>query len=378
MATVRFIRSEKHEGVIWYESARRLWKGKPEKCFYLEYWQEGKKERVKYGWESQGKTERAAANERGARLKAISDGTSGPRKKQNPTIGDLWEAWSAWARTNRKSFGDDEGRYRLHIEPALAGVRMGQLRKQAVEEFKSGLLEKDISVQTAKHVLGLLKSIIYKAMEFDLWAGAHPMKGVAMPTVENERERFLSKREAGALLEALCIASDDVHDMSLLSYHTGMRFSEVAALTWERIHLEARTILVFAPQKKGQRRKSKPRSAYITDECLRMFKRRGVLDRGLVFTAEDGGQVSQISKSHSRAVETVGLNKGVTDERHKTTFHTWRHTFASEMAKSGKVTLHQLMELMGHQNIEMTLRYAHLIPGHAKEAVADVFNVHRP
>ena len=37
-----------------------------------------------------------------------------------------------------------------------------------------------------------------------------------------------------------------------------------------------------------------------------------------------------------------------------------RHTFASWLAQSGKVTLMELQKLMRHKNITMTMRYAHL------------------
>ena len=39
-----------------------------------------------------------------------------------------------------------------------------------------------------------------------------------------------------------------------------------------------------------------------------------------------------------------------------------RHTFASWLAQSGKVTLMELQKLMRHKNITMTMRYAHLFP----------------
>ena len=52
------------------------------------------------------------------------------------------------------------------------------------------------------------------------------------------------------------------------------------------------------------------------------------------------------------------------------TFHTFRHTFASWLAQSGKVTLFELKNLMRHQNVNMTLRYAHLFPGQESEKLS--------
>ncbi len=49
-------------------------------------------------------------------------------------------------------------------------------------------------------------------------------------------------------------------------------------------------------------------------------------------------------------------------------FHDLRHTFASHMASSGKITLFELQKLMNHQSITMTLRYAHLFDKRLHEA----------
>jgi integrase len=49
-------------------------------------------------------------------------------------------------------------------------------------------------------------------------------------------------------------------------------------------------------------------------------------------------------------------------------WHDLRHTFASRLAMSG-VDILSISKLLGHKNLKMTMRYAHLSPGYLAQAV---------
>ena len=73
-----------------------------------------------------------------------------------------------------------------------------------------------------------------------------------------------------------------------------------------------------------------------------------------------GGQIKDIKTSFKKAVEDAEI-----DDFH---FHDLRHTFASQLLLKGG-SLKDVQELLGHKDIKMTMRYAHLTQEHKKKAV---------
>ena len=82
---------------------------------------------------------------------------------------------------------------------------------------------------------------------------------------------------------------------------------------------------------------------------------------GLVFPARDGRRFNHIRRSWAGVLDVAGIS----DFR----WHDMRHHFASRLVMAD-VSLNVVRELLGHADIAMTLRYAHLSPEHKAEAVA--------
>jgi len=80
-----------------------------------------------------------------------------------------------------------------------------------------------------------------------------------------------------------------------------------------------------------------------------------------VFSNEEGGTYVRLQRSFDGALRKSGIE----DFR----FHDLRHTFASNMVMAGE-DLNTVRELLGHKDLTMTLRYAHLSPNHKTRAVS--------
>ena len=81
----------------------------------------------------------------------------------------------------------------------------------------------------------------------------------------------------------------------------------------------------------------------------------------LVFSGDAGNAVTTVTKGYKGALKRAGIYRHVR-------FHDLRHTFASHLVMKG-VDLRTVASLLGHRDIKMTMRYAHLAPEHLQAAV---------
>ena len=84
---------------------------------------------------------------------------------------------------------------------------------------------------------------------------------------------------------------------------------------------------------------------------------------------KDGSQ--RWSGAIKRAFQRAGVNAPHLVERHgRATIHSLRHTFASWLLQNG-MNLSEVQDLLGHETLQMTRRYAHLAAGAAVEKAAE-------
>jgi integrase len=173
---------------------------------------------------------------------------------------------------------------------------------------------------------------------------------------------FLSFEDADRLVDA---AIDEWRTMILVAMRTGMRQGEILALRWEDVDLKAGRITVRRAICKGAisvPKSGKGREIPLGDEVLAALKAHRHLRGELVFCELAGGMLTPGAVKHPlwRACRKAGIRL--------IGWHCLRHTFASHLVMRG-VPLKVVQELLGHATMNMTLRYAHLSPEVARDAV---------
>jgi len=357
----------KHTGVYERVSSSKMHNGKADRCFDIAYKSDGKKVWEKIGWLSEGYTAKLASEIRAERLRSIRHGEELPKqKKKAPYLKDVAQKYFEWAETNKKQHGkDDRHRYKNHLIK-FEDRRLNEISSFDLERWKSDLIKSGYAPATVKHCLVLMRQMFNKAVMWGMYQGQNPVKGVKIPSVQNQRERFLSYEEADTLLNKLLGTSIQLYTIALISLQTGMRAGEIFTLRGQDLDFQNDLINVSDPKNKAARK------IFMTGKVKEMLLQFvPEVPKDYIFKNKKGGRITEIPKSFRRAVDELKFNEGIDDPRQRITFHSLRHTFASWLALQGE-QIQVIQELLGHRTLAMTTRYSHLMPDQKRRATLNL------
>ena len=217
--------------------------------------------------------------------------------------------------------------------------------KQTVSE-KTGDL---YSGTTINKMVSLARRIYYLAID----AGIVKSNPFARRGTFKEEPigQYISGEEFWKIHEFL---PDYLKPVVVTAYLTGMRRGEIIGLEWNRIDLFGGFIDLTSEDTKTD----DPRHIYFNSitELKNVFieaERKRKPDQKPVFTKPDGGPVPKWYME--RLMKRACVKAGVGPYR----FHDLRHTFNTNMLKSG-VDQTTIMKLTGHKTNAMFLRYTHV------------------
>ncbi|MGA7740276.1 MAG: tyrosine-type recombinase/integrase [Polyangia bacterium] len=290
-----------------------------------------------------------------------------PAKPASPgattrTFGDFAKEWfETYVRTNNKPSTQALRWSALtsHLVPAFGDLPLAEIDVTKVEHYKMAELAEGLSAGTINLYVSILAKCLHDAVEWGVLTVAPKTKFLRQP---RHRFDFLSHEEADRLVAA--IPAGQWQTMATLALNTGLRIGEICGLEWNDVDTNARQLVVrrsvvrgIVGSTKNNRERQIPLSAAAVGALAKMPR-----DCQFVFHREDGGSLlhatarSQMIKACKRA----GLRK--------IGWHVLRHTFASWLVSDG-VPLPVVQSLLGHANIEMTMRYSHMAPSSFRSAI---------
>jgi len=355
----------KYLGIYERPSNIRKHLGKFDICYEITYRREDKKIWEKVGWASEGYNAKLASTIRAERIRSIRHNEELPQdKKKIPYFKDMAEKYLEWTKENKTREGyDEEIRYRIHLKPEFDDKRLDVISSFDLERLKAKLIKKGLAPATQKHILVVFREIFNKALAWDKSLNLqNPIKGIKLPNPKNNRLRFYTPEEIDLLLSALK-PYKQLYDMALLSLRTGLRLKEMTGIKGQDLDFKNDIIHVLDPKNDEE-----GEVVYMTPDIKSILKSYDIPKHEYIFKDRNGNRIKEVSATFSRIVKKLGFNDNITDRRQILTFHNLRHTFASWLALNGE-DLKTIQELMRHKTISMTMKYAHLIPSHKKQAV---------
>ena len=303
--------------------------------------------------------------------------------------GFLIHNYEPWATSQRKSGPATVKRIRSNFKHLMQRP-ISDIILWVIEKWRSEELKRGKAKTTINRDVTTLKACLSKAVEWEVLRANPLQKLKPIRTDGLSRARYLTVAEESALRGALTerderlrenrvngnawrrarhqavlpdlsaqYYADYLQPMVLLTLNTGLRRGEVLQLRWTDIDLLQRKLVVRGDNAKSGRARYVP----LNDEALRTLKQWKPVTQFTewVFPGQDGERMMSIKTSWKSVLTAAAIM----DFR----WHDLRHHFASGLVMKG-VDLNTVRELLGHSDLSMTLRYAHLSPEHKADAVA--------
>ncbi len=250
--------------------------------------------------------------------------------------------------TESKNESDTAWRNTLkHLNEFTGGsIRLAAVDERWLESFRDYMLTQVAQI-TARTYFKKIVAALRLAVKKRLLARRPAEHVDHIPVVETQRD-FLTIEEVRKMAGAPC-KYPDVKRAFLFSCFTGLRISDVQALTWGKVNGAS---LEFRQKKTGG-----VEYLPLSGQARALLGEAGESDER-VFTLPSLGTIETTLRAWA---EAAGVDKHLT-------YHVSRHTFAT-LALTNDVDLYTVSKLLGHKSIQTTQIYAKIIDKKKQEAV---------
>lgn len=239
----------------------------------------------------------------------------------------------------------------LDMAQALGNPLACMLTAEAFVDYRYARLQAGLAEKTINNHHGYLSSVFSKLRKLKVIDYDNPLSEVDFIKIHERQLSYLSVKQIKLLLETIksgC-TNESTWYVVQICLRTGARWGEAEQLRYKQLY-NSRVTFEFT---KSKRTRTVPLDKAFYKQLLGFAGFKNPDDR--IFTNCIG--------AFRRAVDRSGieLQKGQNT-------HILRHSFASHFIMNGGNIL-TLQKILGHADITMTMRYAHLAPDHLMDAI---------
>ena len=209
---------------------------------------------------------------------------------------------------------------------------------------------------------------LFKYLKMNNVIDDNPMINLDSPKLKKSLPKYLTVDQAKKLLSSI-EGPNRERDYCIITLflNCGMRLSELVSLDYNKIKITDTSATVVITGKGN-----KERTVYLNNACIaaintymRVRPKDGVKDPYALFLSNRLTRISPKTVQHLVEVylDKAGLS-GMGFSVHKL-----RHTAATLMYQSGQVDVLELKEILGHENLNTTQIYTHIMEESLKKAV---------
>ncbi|WP_313044583.1 site-specific integrase [Pseudomonas sp.] len=315
--------------------------------------------------------------------------TQGRRGATLPSLRDfIDDTYMPWFKAHHKGHEKTQHTLSNNFDPIMS-QRLDAITGRDLELIRTAWMQDGNKASTVNRKMGSISGVFSRAVEWE-YIYTHPLTKLKQLKVDSKGViRYLAADETKRLRDALDARQDEMRaeresantwrterhrepmpsllelpftdhlkPMVLVSLNTGMRRGELFDLKWSAVNFDTKTITVAGATTKTSDTRHIPMNKE-TIGVLDAWKKQ-VSESPYVFPGQGGGRFEDVKSAWLKLLERAQIDGF--------RWHDMRHDFASRLVMAG-VPLNTVRDLLGHADIKMTLRYAHLAPGTKAAAV---------
>lgn len=255
------------------------------------------------------------------------------------------------------------------LTPFFGEMYLSEIETTDIKEYVNYRREQGVTDAT------ILRDIRMLSKMFAYWVSEAPKRVKYNPIASfdtkqlidsDTRIRYLELHEIDTLLQsAKQSRSTDLHLQIKFALATGLRWNEQFSLTWDMIRDTPKGKELYLPESitKAKRYRKVP----LLPEALEVIETLSAKPRcmkGYLFYNADSGD--RVCSNRSAWLKCLDMSK-ITDF----VWHDLRHTFATHALADG-LRIEYVSEILGHADISITQKYAHIIPSRLHDAVNEL------